>query len=299
MLVKIDDRVKVVLSEGGFMYCNCVWIDDDVQAVIDSGADLPSLRQAHPADVDILINTHHHYDHVRGNYLFDRAQVFIHELDLIPMTDEIQMVHYNSLDRWPELMTGYDNYEAARLLGIEAAEIQRNMYADESFKDGRVFDFGSTRVEVIHTPGHSAGHCSFWFPEQDLLFSGDICLTKAGPWYGETYADPDQMINSINRLIKLQPAKIISSHISDFCTDVIPRLEEYRNRIFAREERVYDFLKQQPSDLDTIADHKLIYALHPTPFVLFWEKLMLIKHLQRLENKGLIGKTEQGFYYAR
>lgn len=298
MLVPIDDRVKLVLSEGGFTYCNCIWIDDDIQAIIDSGADLPSMYQTHPEKMDMVVNTHHHYDHIRGNYLFQRARVCIHESDFISLKDEKAFEHYNSIDMWADLMPGYDYVEAALMIGIEELTVRNNLRADSSFKDGQVFDFGHVKAEVIHTPGHSAGHCAFWFPEQEFLFTGDICLTKAGPWYGELYADPDQMVSSIDRLIDLNPPRLISCHIPELCTDTVGRLREFQNRIFKREERIYRFLKQGPADLNTMAEKKLIYAMHPTPLVLFWEKLMLLKHLQRLEKMGLVSETEQGIYYT-
>ncbi len=42
-------------------------------------------------------------------------------------------------------------------------------------KDGQIFDLGDRKVEVLHTPGHTAGHCSFLYDRERILFSGDIC----------------------------------------------------------------------------------------------------------------------------
>ena len=41
---------------------------------------------------------------------------------------------------------------------------------DGEINDGQVIDCGSTKFMVLHTPGHSKGHCSFYFPEEDLAF---------------------------------------------------------------------------------------------------------------------------------
>lgn len=42
-------------------------------------------------------------------------------------------------------------------------------------RDGQIFDLGNRRVEVLHTPGHTAGHCSFLDVRERILFSGDTC----------------------------------------------------------------------------------------------------------------------------
>lgn len=39
--------------------------------------------------------------------------------------------------------------------------------------DGDELKFGSQRVVVLETPGHTRGHVSYWFPEGEALFCGD------------------------------------------------------------------------------------------------------------------------------
>jgi len=299
MLVKVSDHLNFLVSEAGFTFCNCVVIEDDVRGILDTGADLGSLDSINPAGIDMVINTHHHYDHTRGNYYFGQTPIYIHELDFNALHSREENIIYNSIDAWDTLMPGCDYAEAAEIMGIRESEVERNLYADyHKLTGGQVIDFGRTRMEVIHTPGHSAGHCSFWFPNEEFLFTGDICLTQAGPWYGEIYADPDAMINSINKLIELNPPRMTSCHINEISYDCRERLIEFRDRIDKREERIYKFLRRQAADVHTIAEQKLIYRMHPTPFVLFWEKLMVVKHLQRLQNKGQIELVENGLYRA-
>jgi glyoxylase-like metal-dependent hydrolase (beta-lactamase superfamily II) len=45
-----------------------------------------------------------------------------------------------------------------------------------TFTEGQVLDVPG-QPEVIHTPGHRKGHCSFWLPESRILFGGDALLT--------------------------------------------------------------------------------------------------------------------------
>lgn len=296
MLVKISDHLSFLISEAGFTYCNCMLIDDDIRAILDTGADKGSLDAINPDTVDMVINTHHHYDHTRGNMFFNNAQIYIHSLDYNALQSREENIIYNSIDSWEKLMPGYNYTEAAAIMGIVEAEAEKILRVDHKLVDKQIIDFGHTRMEVIHTPGHSAGHCSFWFPNEEFLFTGDICLTQAGPWYGEIYADPDEMIKSINQIIDLNPPRMTSCHINEICYDGRERLIEFRDRIDRRGERILAYLKRQPADVHMIAAEKLIYRMHPTPFVLFWEKLMVIKHLQRLQKQGRIEMVENGLY---
>lgn len=298
MLQKITDQLYFLLSETGFTYCNCILVEDDVRAILDTGADIKSIQSIHPEKIDMVLNTHHHYDHTRGNQFFPDARLYIHALDYSPLSSRDDYVHFNSIDMWDTLMPDHDYNAAANLMGIDEADVERNMRVDQVFNHNQVIDFGHTKMEVIHTPGHSAGHCSFWFPNEEFLFTGDICLTQAGPWYGEVYANPDDMIKSIERLIELNPPRMTSCHINEICYDCRHRLTEFRDRIYKREERIFKSLQRQPVDLHQLAGQKLIYRMHPTPFVLFWEKCMLLKHLHSLQQKGLIENLENGLYRA-
>jgi len=44
---------------------------------------------------------------------------------------------------------------------------------DRAFGDGDSFDFSGHRVDVIETPGHTAGHICYHLPDSKLLFAAD------------------------------------------------------------------------------------------------------------------------------
>lgn len=301
MREKISDKITLMLTEQGFTYCNWLFIDDDVRAVLETGIDENGLQGVSPETVELVINSHHHVDHMRGNGLYTNAQIMIHELETEIIKDEQKSKLCNSLDQWDDLMPGFDTASANRELGLELSPACPSPFNSARtvlpLKDGQILDFGTVKAEVLHTPGHSAGHCCFWFPEEDFLFSSDICLTKAGPWYGEHLSDPAEMMRSIDRIIDLKPSRMVSSHIHGVIEDPIPCLLEFKQRIEKREERIYRYLKQTPSDIHALAEAKLIYRAHPTGFVLFWEKLMLIKHIERLEGQGRV-KQSDGIYFG-
>jgi glyoxylase-like metal-dependent hydrolase (beta-lactamase superfamily II) len=108
MLRKITDKISMVISETGFTYCNCIFINDDVRAVIDTGANPRSLAEINPEQIDMVLCTHHHFDHTRGNSLFNSARVYIHPLDAPALANPEAFIHYNSLDMWTDIMPGHD-----------------------------------------------------------------------------------------------------------------------------------------------------------------------------------------------
>lgn len=49
----------------------------------------------------------------------------------------------------------------------------RGIEADEMISNGQNISVGNTTLKVIHTGGHSAGHCAFYDLEHKALFTGD------------------------------------------------------------------------------------------------------------------------------
>lgn len=292
MLLPITERVYLVVNEIGFTYSNSLLIDDDIRLLVDSGAG-DAMQEANPDSIDLLLNSHHHIDHIRGNGQLVNAKIMAHPLEAEAM---------QSLDKltatvgWPELM-GEDLEMDPAALNAHFEICDR---VDGVFNDKQLFDCGHTQVQILHTPGHSTGHCAFWVPEADVVFLGDICLSKVGPWYGGPEADIDSFVTSIERIIDLKPGKLATGHINYLVQENVTEvLTEYRDRIFKREQRILEHLKRQVADIHTLADQHYIYRLHPTPFVLFWEKYMLKKHLERLAKQDRAIEVEPGLYQAK
>ena len=120
LLVTVGDRVKLIMSEAGFTFCNCVFIDDDIKAIIDTGADVRSLMDIKPVQTDMVLYTHHHYDHTRGHRLFTHAQTYIHPSDANALDNTEDFMPTIPLIA-EELMPGINYREAAAQMGIEEA----------------------------------------------------------------------------------------------------------------------------------------------------------------------------------
>ena len=72
---------------------------------------------------------------------------------------------------------------------------------DRKVDGGDSFDFAGRRVEVILTPGHTAGHVCFYLPDEKLLFAADTLFALGcGRLFEGT---PTQMWDSLSKLAAL------------------------------------------------------------------------------------------------
>ncbi|MDA8216706.1 MAG: MBL fold metallo-hydrolase [Dehalococcoidales bacterium] len=154
-------------------------------ALLDTGVNESVPRYVEPAlkslnlalsDVDLVINTHAHPDHVGGNEALRRsskAKVLVHMADL-PTT------------RGPESFVScrYDITELIRMAGRQdllsnrIEFLQRNVGkevpVDRLLEDGDEIDLGRGIVlRVIHAPGHTPGAVCLYWEREGMLFTGD------------------------------------------------------------------------------------------------------------------------------
>ena len=82
--------------------------------------------------------------------------------------------------------------EAAKIPGI-----------DRQVAEGDTFKFGSFEVRVLDTPGHTAGHITYWIPSADVAFVGDTLFAIG---CGRVIEGNAQMMwQSLQKLIALPP----------------------------------------------------------------------------------------------
>ncbi|MBK1880604.1 MBL fold metallo-hydrolase [Pelagicoccus mobilis] len=70
-------------------------------------------------------------------------------------------------------------------------------------------------IQVLHTPGHTAGHCCFHWKKHDLLFSGDLFATGHRRSFlppAFLNACPEHFPASLAKVIDLNPTGILSNH---------------------------------------------------------------------------------------
>lgn len=188
----------------GPLQCNCTILGDPETGeaiVIDPGDEAMKVLKrlsAHGLKPKAILITHTHLDHVGGNHEVREktgARVMLHEKDL-PLYDNLSM--------------------QAQMIGLDTPVRGK---VDEHIHQGDVIFFGSKgdSIEVLHTPGHTPGSCSFFLQNRNLLFSGDTLFSgsigRTDLWGG----DFDTEIRSIRERLLPLPGKtrVITGHGPD------------------------------------------------------------------------------------
>jgi glyoxylase-like metal-dependent hydrolase (beta-lactamase superfamily II) len=72
---------------------------------------------------------------------------------------------------------------------------------DREIENGHVAPGG---LLAIHTPGHSAGHLSFFWPRRKVLVAGDVCWNMGWLRPSPVYEDYDLGLDSLRKLGSLK-----------------------------------------------------------------------------------------------
>jgi len=290
VLTEITPHIFLLEGEkrGQFPFSHSILILDEVTVLIDTGCGierLQRLKEQHPPQ--LIINSHTHPDHIPGNWLFTG----------LPLLVPSQSFHYTGrIDKMSERFT--ESKDLARLWRDYVRENTgfRDALPTNHYDEGHHFQFGSVELVAVHSPGHTSDSYCFLEPRQEILFSFDMDLSPFGPWYGHPESDIDQFQASIKRVRSLKPRVVVSSHMGIITEGIDERFEAYQAVIAQRDARLLEFLSQERS-LEEMVAQPLIYQDHPfAPELLRqWDRNMLMKHLCRLEQRGLVNQTEKGY----
>lgn len=137
-------------------------LDGDKAAVVDPGVPdvVIEALEAEGRGLDLILNTHHHGDHIAGN---------------------------------EALKARYGAY----LIG-PAAEAGRISGMDRQVAAGDSVEFAGKTASVIETPGHTTGHIAFHFASEAALFCGDTLFSLGCGRMFE--GSPQQFWDSLKKL---------------------------------------------------------------------------------------------------
>ncbi len=278
-------------NRGRYPFCHSLYVEG-AGILLDPSSNKEMLtRLGEDGHIKNIWLTHWHEDHWRYLYLFDDLPLWMSEQDAIPHTDiECYLDWYGMHVASEKLRNNFRDYLLKRFC-FKPSKPTRFL------KDGEIINLGSVTVEVIHTPGHSPGHLSFFFKEPKLLFLGDYQFSSFGPWYGDPNSHLDDTISSMERLRKV-PAKIwITSHeIGIFEQEPGILWDRYIDTIRKREEKLLQFLSE-PHTLQEIVRTGIVLgpSQGPIDFFELREGAIISKHIERVIEYGRV-TVENGKY---
>ncbi len=260
---------------------NLVMIDPSL-AMVDRKENLPC--------VDTVLLTHVHEDHVAGLHLFPETMCFAHSEDAQGL---------RSLSGMMEMF----GYEGPAVPEFEAALLTNYYYQArpdvQTFEHGQVFDFGGVRLKVLHTPGHTRGHCCFVIEwdgsDERMVVLGDIDLTSFGPYYGDHWSSLIDFENSLETLKGIDANWWLTFHhkgLIEGRAEFLSMLENYKGMIDQRERKLLAFLSE-PQSMDQIVEHQFIYRPGTGGVMVDQiERRSMKMHLNRLLESGDVTFSE-------
>ena len=283
MEVRSFGRIKVILGEknGKYPYGNSIFVDDDVTALIDPSLMIVDLNgQITNRKIDLLFNSHYHEDHFVGNFLFPDATLHVHQLDAPAFRSLDTLFDFYGMDE--------EATETWKPVVVEKYHYQPREQMVELTGD-EVFEFGHTRMRVLHTPGHTGGHCCFFFENEGLLFVADWDLTWFGPVYADATSDLEATLISLNQIRALGAKTLVSFHEVGVCEENQQEaVEQYLNVIYERENTLLDFLAV-PRTLAEIVKRRIVYR---KDYDVVWidavEKNSMLLHLGKLMQEKVV-----------
>ena len=173
--------MKIKSMQVGELATNCYILIDDVEkkaAVIDPGDESDRILEeleGLDAQVEYILLTHGHYDHIGGvaqvHEALPQAKVYLHKADsrgtgfhVVPLADQVEDLQY------------YD--------------------------DGDTLTLGSLTIHVIHTPGHTPGGVTLRVG--DVLFTGDTLFAGSMGRSDFPGGNTQQLFASLKKLAGLE-----------------------------------------------------------------------------------------------
>lgn len=294
-----------------FPACQTIFINDKTKVIIDPGTDENILRKVLKKNkINFVFNTHYHFDHICNNFLFEKSKIYINEIESVCFIDRTNIPKKVGVyEVWGE--KGIEDW----LKYTKEPSSEQTPYSpsrnhkwflsthklDGTYHDNQVFNFGSTEMKIIWTPGHSEGFSCLLFPNEGAIYTGDIDLTLWGPWYSGSDSNIQDFINSANKIAKYNVEYFITAHEIGILTrdDFRNKLKDYLQIIDKRDAKILEKLKENPLSLEELSSYGLLYGGEKflvDPWVFAWEKVGICQHLEWLEEKNLIIKEDEKYY---
>jgi glyoxylase-like metal-dependent hydrolase (beta-lactamase superfamily II)/8-oxo-dGTP pyrophosphatase MutT (NUDIX family) len=171
---------------------------------------------------------------------------------------------------------------------LTARALAGKVQIHRELSDGTRLDLGGApdgsgpwHLEVIHTPGHAAGHLAFFEPHYRLLFGGDMVSTLTSIIVAPPEGDLTAYLDSLERLRQLPTRVLLPGHGSPSARadQLLAESIAHRRR---REDQLRAALGPRPRTLDDLTGE--LYKGLPTELMRF-ARLQVLAGLEKLQRE--------------
>lgn len=185
--------MNIVTFSLGQLQTNCYLLVKDKKCLIidpgDSAEFLLEELQRRNLELKAILATHGHFDHVMA-------------VGEIQLSLKVPLYIFNEdlflLKRLKETAKHFLQHDAEVIEPLIIKELHEGILKIDGFE-----------IEVIKTPGHTPGGCCFYFPDQQVVFTGDTLFKDAIGRYDFAYASKLKLTDSLSNLYKLPEETIV------------------------------------------------------------------------------------------
>lgn len=285
---KLTNEIEFIQPDdaSNFQACAGILINAKPKICIDTNIgkdDTKALLESEKPDIYVI--THCHGDHTSWVFLvleYGGAEIYL------PKGEE---EYFTSIDHFVNKTVG--DYP----LGYSWNELTRYYFNYKEISDYTAYDdslelpVSSVKIKCIDTPGHSPSHKSFYFPDEKIIFSGDLGIDSFGPWYGWPDCDLKLFVESLLKINSYKADVITTSH-GGFVRNKSDAFLNCMKIIFNREEAIIKKLDKGLSK-NEIASEGIYYfnkekIYEPLKsFFYMWDNNMFDQHMRIIEEGGL------------
>lgn len=153
--------------------------------------------------------------------------------------------------------------------------------------DGLSVEAGDTRLEVIHTPGHSPDHLAFWHADSRTLLAGDLLILGTTVFIpASSGGNLVDYLHSLKRILALGPRRVLPAH-GPVIEDPETLLHAYLEHRHQREHQVLTALESAPRTIEQI-----VARIYPglTGEIIPMAMETVLAHLMKLLHDGLAAR---------
>ncbi len=227
-IVEVADGIVAVLNgKGEIGVSNAACIIERERAFVVDTMTFPEMAEGmvreiarRGAHADIVLNTHHHIDHIGGNKAFADARIVGHPSSIRYLQQlGLPVSLYDSL--MPQFRGRFRDIE---LVIPEPAIDQLTLP-----RGGELH---------IFTPAHTLADLTVWFPESRVLLTGDVGFVGVTPL--TVHGLISAWIEALDTLLALEPAVVVPGHGAIGSSQDLLRQRDYLSAIYRQGQRAVE-----------------------------------------------------------
>jgi cyclase len=133
----------------------------------------------------LLVNTHHHHDHIGGNFLLARQAAVIAHRNLKPrIAGTLEQNILPALRRQIQELRKQARADESAALGMRIGKLSvKDFAATQEIGDEHELTFGGVKIRFFHYgPAHTDNDIVMLLPELNILHTGDLLFHELHPY---------------------------------------------------------------------------------------------------------------------